>query len=178
MKIERYSCTGYNLQPAHSCEFKDSEKYLIDSSPPRLHSEEHFRPGWISTPLRAWDLHRLVGIWLLMFYIENTFSNSFNIMHTLCPPSHTFHTLFVAHAWPTSPKACATPTNPHVLVQRSWRCAWDIHCEYIHLVLCVIMFSVTKVKGTLNLWVSCTPFQKCAWGRCTISPWTGCVSYS
>ena len=44
-------------------------------------------------------------------------------MRTLCLPSHTFHTSFVAHAWQTSPKAHATSTNPHVLVQTSWRCA-------------------------------------------------------
>ena len=59
------------------------------------------------------------------------FSNSFNVIHTVCLPSHTFHTSFIAHAWPTSPKAWATPTNPQVLVQMSWRCAWGIHCEYI-----------------------------------------------
>ena len=39
----------------------------------------------------------------------------------------------VAHAWPTVPKAHATPTNPHMLVQRSSRCAQGIHYEYVHL---------------------------------------------
>ena len=63
-----------------------------------------------------------------------TFSNSFNVIGTLCLPSHSS---FVAHVWPTVPKARATPTNsnPHMLVQRSWRCARGIHCEYVHLQL-------------------------------------------
>ena len=39
------------------------------------------------------------------------FSNSFNVKYTLHLPSHNFYTSFVAHAWPTSPKARATPTN-------------------------------------------------------------------
>ena len=43
-------------------------------------------------------------------------------MRTFCLPSHTFHTSLHMHAWPTVPKARATPTNPHVLVQRSWKC--------------------------------------------------------
>ena len=60
-----------------------------------------------------------------------TFSNSF-IIGTLCLPSHSS---FVAHAWLTVPKARATHTNsnPHMLVQRSWRCARGIHCENVHL---------------------------------------------
>ena len=45
----------------------------------------------------------------------------------------TFHT-----SWPTIPKAHATPTyrsNAHLLVQRSLRCAWGLHCKYVNLVL-------------------------------------------
>ena len=42
-------------------------------------------------------------------------------------PSFSHFSHFVAHAWPTSPKACATSTNPHVLVQRSWRCTRGIY---------------------------------------------------
>ena len=49
-------------------------------------------------------------------------------------PSHTFPASFVAQARPTSPKARATPTNPHVLVQRPWKCARGIHCKHVHLV--------------------------------------------
>ena len=45
----------------------------------------------------------------------------------------TFHT-----SWPSIPKAHATPTylsNAHLLVQRSLRCAWGLHCKYVNLVL-------------------------------------------
>ena len=48
---------------------------------------------------------------------------------TLCHPSHTFHTLL--HM---ADRIChANKRNAHVLVQRSLRCAWGIHCEYVNL---------------------------------------------
>ena len=53
-------------------------------------------------------------------------------VYALSSFSHFSH--FVAYARPTVPKARAMPTNPHVLVQRSWRCAQGIHCEYVPLV--------------------------------------------
>ena len=78
--------------------------------------------------------HIFISSHYVQFKNALAFSNSFNVMHMLCLPSHTFHTSFVAHAWLTSSKAHATPTNPHVLVQRSWRCLQGIHWEYVHLV--------------------------------------------
>lgn len=55
----------------------------MDGSPPRLHSEEQFCPGWISTTLRAWDLHGLVGIWLLTFYIGCTLDDRMCVLLVL-----------------------------------------------------------------------------------------------
>ena len=57
--------------------------------------------------------------------------------NTYALPSFSHFSHFIAQAWPTIPKAHATPTNsnPHVLVQKSWRCMRGVHCKYIHLVL-------------------------------------------
>ena len=51
--------------------------------------------------------------------------NSFNGVHTLCP-HHTFHSSLHMHG-PTVPKARATRTNPHMLVQRSLRCTHEAY---------------------------------------------------
>ena len=42
---------------------------------------------------------------------------------TLCLPSHTFHTSVHMHDRPSQKHVPCLLTNPHVLVQRSWRCA-------------------------------------------------------
>jgi len=65
-------------------------------------------------------------------------------------PSFSHFSHFIAHVWPPVPKACVMPTNPHMLVQRSWRCAWGIHCEYIHLVY--ILYTCMCDKVVLIQW--------------------------
>ena len=52
------------------------------------------------------------------------FSNSFNVMRTLCFPSHTSLHM---HDRPAQKHVPRLLTNPHVLVQRSLRCAREAH---------------------------------------------------
>ena len=49
------------------------------------------------------------------------FSNSFNVVCTLCPP-HTFHTLLHMHDRQSQKHIPHLLTNPCVLIQRSLRC--------------------------------------------------------
>ena len=51
-----------------------------------------------------------------------TFLNSFNIMRTLCLPSHTSHTLLHMHDRPFQKHVPRLLTNPDMLVQMSLRC--------------------------------------------------------
>ena len=58
-------------------------------------------------------------------------SNSFNVVHTLCPPSHTFHTLLHMHDRLTIPKACALLT----VIHKCWSCEAYTVNTYTLLVL-------------------------------------------
>ena len=62
-----------------------------------------------------------------------TLSNSFSIIRTLCLPSRAFHSSLYMNDWPSQSTCHAyTNSNPHMLVQQSWRYARGIHCKYIH----------------------------------------------
>ena len=74
-------------------------------------------------------------IFLHSVRFENTltFSNSFNVIRTLCLPSHTFHTSLHMHDRPSQkhvPRLLLVTVSPHMLVQRSWKCEQGIHCEH------------------------------------------------
>ena len=90
-----------------------------------------------------WEQQSLVKQINHVVVLRNDYILSFCVVqkcaHILEPFQRNTYTLlsfshFVAHF---IPKAHATPTNsnPHMLVQRSWRCTRGIHCKYIHLVI-------------------------------------------
>ena len=85
-----------------------------------------------------------------------TFLNSFNVIRTLCLPSHTSLHM---HDWPSQKHVPRLLTVIHtLLVQRPWRCAWGIHCEYIHLVCAKyslsVMLSCVMMDLGLSWWLA------------------------
>ena len=96
-------------------------------------------------------------------------------------PSFSHFTHFVALARPTVPKACATPTNPHVLVQR--RYTRGIHCNYVHLVIVrmviwrVLTMFWGSVKTTVLMVLCQSRLHKFSWGSVRATVLMGICGY-